>query len=110
MSTFGLFIPEGNEQKGDLHVDGGARIEGSFQGSITCEETFTLGTKGVFSGSVECLEAHIMGFFHGNLRVFSECTIYKTAQFQGLIDAKIMQIDKGSHVQGEIFTSGEQSS
>ena len=110
MSTFGLFVPEGNEQKGDLHVDGGIRIEGSFHGSITCEETFTLGSKGVFTGSIECLNAHIMGSFHGNLRVFNECVIYKTAQFQGLLDACIVQVDKGSQFKGEIFISGGQSS
>jgi cytoskeletal protein CcmA (bactofilin family) len=110
MSTFGLFVPEGNEQKGELHVEGGARIEGSFTGAINCEETFTLGPNGVYAGSVECLDAHIMGSFRGTLRVYNECTIYKTAQFQGLLDSSIVQVDKGSQVQGEVFISGGQSS
>ena len=65
--------------------------------------------KGTFTGSVECLHAHIMGSFQGNLRVFSECIIYKTAQFQGLLDACVLQVDKGSQWKGEVFISGEKS-
>ena len=106
MSSFGLFIPEGNTQKGSLNIKGNVRIEGSFEGDIIHEEIFTLGEKGGFIGSLECLEAHIMGYFEGNLRA-EQCILYSTAKFRGLLDVGIAQIEKGSQLYGEICITGQ---
>lgn len=108
MSSFGLFIPEGNMQKGSLQIKGNVRIEGCFEGDILHEEVFTLSEKGSFHGSLECLEAHIMGHFEGNIRA-QQCILYSTARFRGLLDAGIAQIEKGSQVYGEICITGQQS-
>ena len=108
MSSFGLFIPIGNEQKGSLDIKGNVRIEGSFQGEIILEEIFTLGEHGYFSGSLECVEAHIMGSFEGNIRA-EQCTIYSSAKFRGLLDAGIAQIEKGSELYGEFYIKGQKA-
>ena len=70
MNHFGLFIPKGNAQKGEMSVDGDIRIEGSFQGNLVSEHTFTLGADASFEGNIECIEAHIMGTLIGNIRTF----------------------------------------
>lgn len=106
MGTLGLFIPEGSTQKGDMNVDGNIRIEGTFQGTIICEHTFTLGKNASFHGNVECMEAHIMGSLKGNLRSFETCTLYPTARMTGLLDTKIAQFERGCILQGEVFISG----
>jgi cytoskeletal protein CcmA (bactofilin family) len=102
----GLFIPEGSTQKGDMNVDGDIRIEGSFQGTLSCEHTFTLGKNASFMGSIECIHAHIMGSLEGNIRSFETCILYPTAHVHGLLDTKIAQLEKGCTLQGEVFISG----
>ena len=110
MSNFGLFIPKGSTQKGEMNVDGDIRIEGSFQGNLICEHTFTLGVDASFDGNIECIEAHIMGTLKGNIRTFETCTVYTNARVQGLLDAKFAQLEKGCIFQGEIIISGELTS
>ena len=109
MSALGLFIPEKTEQKGGLHVEGDVRIEGNFVGNLYCEDTLTIGKKAQITGDIECQNAHIMGFFSGTLRVHQECILYKTATFQGLLDATISQVEKGCQLRGEVFIQGTHS-
>ena len=109
MSALGLFIPENTEQKGDLHVEGDVRIEGSFAGTLYCEETLTIGKKAHITGDIECQNAHIMGFLSGNLRVHQECILYRTAIFKGLLDATISKVEKGCQLRGEVFIKGTNS-
>ena len=108
-STIGLFIPAGTEQKGNLHIDGNARIEGIFEGNLYCEDTFTLGVEGSFIGNLECMDAHIMGRFKGKIRVHNNCSIHKSARLEGLLDSQVAQIAKGSQIIGEVFISGHES-
>ena len=110
MSNFGLFIPEGNTQKGEMNVDGDIRIEGSFQGDLVCEHTFTLGKNASFEGHIECINAHIMGSLKGSIRIFETCIIYSSARIYGLMDTKFAQIEKGCIFQGEILISGDTTS
>ena len=110
MRNFGLFIPEGNTQKGEMNVDGDIRIEGAFQGSLVCEHTFTLGKDASFEGQIECVHAHIMGALKGSVRTFETCTIYASARVYGLMDTKFMQMEKGCIFQGELLISGETTS
>ena len=110
MGTFGLFIPEGNTQKGEMSVDGDIRIEGRFEGNLISEHTFTLGKNASFEGNIECLNAHIMGSLKGNLRVFETSVLYSSARIHGLIDTTFAQMEKGCIFQGEILISGEKTS
>ena len=110
MGNFGLFIPEGNTQKGEVRVDGDIRIEGSFEGSIICEHTFTLGKNAFFKGNIECIDARIMGTLKGNIRAFDTCVLYSSACVHGLLDTTFAQMEKGCIFQGEIVISGEQTS
>lgn len=110
MGNFGLFIPEGNTQKGEMSVDGDIRIEGSFEGNLVCEHTFTLGKDASFTGNIECLNAHIMGTLKGNIRVFDTCALYSSARVHGLLDTTFAQMEKGCLLQGEIIISGEKIS
>ena len=110
MRAFGLFIPEGNSQKGEMNVDGDIRIEGSFTGNLICEHTFTLGKNASFEGNVECLNAHIMGSLKGNIRTFEACVLYSSARVHGLMDTTFAQMEKGCIFQGEVLISGEKTS
>ena len=109
MSSLGLFIPENTEQKGDLHVEGDVRIEGNFVGNLYSEFRLTIGKKAYVAGEIECQQAYIMGVFSGTLRVHQECTLYKTAKFQGLLDSPTAKIEKGCQFRGEVFITGQAS-
>ena len=110
MGTFGLFIPQGNTQKGEINVDGDIRIEGVFEGNLICEHTFTLGKDASFEGHIECISAHIMGSLKGSIRAFDTCVLYSSARVHGLMDTKFAQMEKGCIFQGEILISGETTS
>ena len=103
-----LYVPLGSQHKGELSIEGNARIDGEFIGSLYCEGSLTIGSKGRIEGEVQCMVAHISGVFIGCLLTHTHCTLFKTAHFEGSLDTALLTIQEGCKIKGEIITKGAQ--
>jgi cytoskeletal protein CcmA (bactofilin family) len=101
-AELGLFVPKGSVQNGDLCIEGRARIDGTFSGSLFSESKFDIGKTGIFEGEADVEAAEIAGKFNGNLRVRGKIHIMKSAVFHGKLDAQRAIIEEGSTIEGEI--------
>ena len=90
-------------------MEGDVRIEGNFMGNLYSEYSLTIGKNAYVTGEIECQKAYIMGVFSGTMRVHQECIVYKTAQFQGLLDSPIAKMEPGCQFRGEVFITGQAS-
>ena len=98
----GLFVPKGSNQNGNLSIEGRARIDGDFSGSLFTESKFDVGKTGFFNGDADVDCAQIAGTFHGTLRVRGKIHIMKSAVFHGKLDAQSASIEEGSIIEGEV--------
>ena len=103
-----LYVPFGSQHKGELSIEGNARIDGEFIGNLYCEGVVSIGTHGRVEGKVQCHQAQISGIFLGQLLSFEHCFLYKNAHFEGALDTVLLQIQEGCKIKGEIMAKGIQ--
>jgi len=108
-TEIGLFVPKNSSQSGNLCIEGRARIDGHFKGSLFCESKFDIGKAGTFEGEADVESAEIAGSYLGNLRVRGKIHLLKSAMFHGKLDAQAASIEEGSTIEGEIRIKPESS-
>ena len=101
-----LYVPEGAQHKGELSIEGNARIDGEFIGTLYCNGSISVGIQGRVEGKVECQKVRISGTFLGRVLAFESCLLFDTAYFEGAIDTSILNIQEGCTIKGEIIAKG----
>ena len=104
-----LYVPAGAQHKGELSIEGNARIDGEFIGTLYCNGSITVGVHGRVEGRVECQRASISGTFLGDVHAFERCLLFQTAHFEGAIDTMLINIQEGCTIKGEILAKGSHS-
>ena len=87
-STLNSMLGQGCKIKGDIELQGTIRIDGQFEGSISCPDTLIIGKSGVVKADVKVKNAVIGGKLVGNI-----------------IAANKVELQTGSHVEGDIQTA-----
>jgi len=86
--TLNSMLGAGCKIKGDIELQGTIRIDGQFEGSISCPDTLIIGKSGVVKAEVKVKNAVIGGKLVGNIAA-----------------ANKIELQSGSHVEGDIQTS-----
>lgn len=89
-------ISQGTILKGDIEAQGGFRIEGILEGTLTTTGKVVIGKSGSVKGEMKCENADIEGDFSGKLKVNNTLLLKSTAQIDGEVITGKLSIEPGA--------------
>ena len=76
------------------------RLDGVVVGDVLCDKKLVLGETGKVEGTINTLDAVIMGHIIGELKVNGVLHLNSTANIEGDITAKKMIVEEGARYNG----------
>jgi len=99
-ATLNSMLGQGCKVKGDIEIQGTMRIDGHFEGSISCPETLIIGKTGVVKADVKVKNAVIGGKLIGNIVGTSKIELQSGSHVEGDISTARLVIDEGVFFEG----------
>jgi cytoskeletal protein CcmA (bactofilin family) len=88
-------VGEESRFRGDINVNGSARIDGEFEGSIVASESVIVGKDGVVRAHVEARDMIVAGVVAGNLIAHERVELHAGARVDGDIETRTLIVDEG---------------
>lgn len=95
-------IAAGMKVIGDCTTDGTIRIEGSVEGTVRAGKAVVVGKEGLVDGHVHTQDAVVGGRITGSLTAASRLELQATAQVDGEVRARRMQLEEGAVLNGQV--------
>ncbi|MDP1622941.1 MAG: polymer-forming cytoskeletal protein [Bacteroidales bacterium] len=86
--------------KGEIHVNGDFRIDGTLNGTIHCKGKIVVGPTGKIEGEIQCQNADFSGEVTATVRVTELLTLKETTRFSGDITTGKLAIEPGAKFSG----------
>jgi len=99
-STLNSMLGQGCKIKGDIELQGTIRIDGQFEGSISCPDTLIIGKSGVVKADVKVKNAVIGGKLVGNISAANKIELQTGSHVEGDIQTARLVIDEGVFFEG----------
>jgi cytoskeletal protein CcmA (bactofilin family) len=99
-STLNSMLGQGCKIKGDIELQGTIRIDGTFEGSMSCPDTLIIGKSGVVKADVKVKNAVIGGKLIGNITASSKIELQTGSHVEGDIQTARLVIDEGVFFEG----------
>jgi cytoskeletal protein CcmA (bactofilin family) len=99
-ATLNSMLGQGCKIKGDIEIQGTMRIDGHFEGSISCPETLIIGKTGVVKADVKVKNAVIGGKLVGNIAATNKIELQSGSHVEGDIQTARLVIDEGVFFEG----------
>jgi len=99
MPTINILGP-GAVVKGDIHVNGDFRIDGTLNGTIQCKGKVVVGPTGRIDGEIQCQNADFSGEVTAIVKVSELLTLKESARFSGDITTGKLAIEPGAKFSG----------
>ncbi len=99
-STLNSMLGQGCKIKGDIELQGTIRIDGQFEGSISCPDTLIIGKSGVVKADVKVKNAVIGGKLVGNISASNKIELQTGSHVEGDIATARLVIDEGVFFEG----------
>jgi cytoskeletal protein CcmA (bactofilin family) len=96
------FIDQGSEFEGKLTFRDTVRIDGTFRGEISSENTLVVGDTGEIFATVRSRNVLISGAVTGNVFATDRLVLHKSARLEGDVEAGSIQIEEGARLNGRI--------
>jgi cytoskeletal protein CcmA (bactofilin family) len=93
-------IAPGNRFVGDIEVSGQLQVDGTMEGSISVENTMTVGAQGLLSGCIKGKLVQIAGRFEGEIWC-QDLTIIAGGRVSGKVHCQQMVIEAGGSFLGQ---------
>jgi len=90
----------GCKVKGNIELKGTLRIDGEFDGEVTCPETLIIGKSGVVKADVKVKNAVIGGKLVGNVTATNKIELQTGSHVEGDISTARLVIDEGVFFEG----------
>lgn len=87
---------------GDLVTDGTVRVEGKIEGDVQAGKAVVVGKSGEVHGDVRTQDAVVSGRVRGGLTAASRLEIQATAQIDGEVHARRLQLEEGAMLNGTV--------
>ena len=100
-------LGQGCKVKGDIELNGTIRVDGEFDGSISCPETLIIGKSGVVKAEVKVKNAIIGGKLIGNIHATNKIELQSGSHVQGDIETGRLVIDEGVFFEGNCKMGGK---
>jgi cytoskeletal protein CcmA (bactofilin family) len=105
-SQLSAFIDQGSEFEGKLTFKDTVRIDGSFRGEISSENTLVVGETGEIFATVRSRQVVISGTVHGDVFAKERLVLQKTARVDGDVQAGSLQMEDGARLNGRVTMDG----
>jgi len=99
-ATLNSMLGQGCKIKGDIELQGTIRIDGQFEGSISCPDTLIIGKSGVVKAEVKVKNAVIGGKLIGNIAAANKIELQSGSHVEGDIQTARLVIDEGVFFEG----------
>lgn len=93
-------LTNGSKIVGKIFADSDFRIDGEVEGDISCNGKLIIGQNGVLKGTINCVNAEIVGTVTGNVIVSDVLTLRSTAQIKGDVKTKILVVEPNAIFNG----------
>lgn len=98
--TLNSMLGQGCKIKGDIELQGTIRIDGQFEGSISCPDTLIIGKSGVVKAEIKVKNAVIGGKLVGNIAAANKIELQSGSHVEGDIQTARLVIDEGVFFEG----------
>lgn len=96
------FIDQGSEFEGKLSFKDTVRIDGSFSGEISSDNTLIVGESGQIMATIHSVCVVISGLVEGDINASDQVVLHKTAVVNGNIAAPIVVMEEGAQLNGNV--------
>jgi len=96
------FIDQGSEFEGKLSFKDTVRIDGTFRGEITSENTLIVGESGEIEASIKSTDVVISGTVTGDVTATNKIVIHKTGRVNGDLRTPSIMIEDGAQFNGNL--------
>ena len=96
------FIDQGSEFEGKLSFKDTVRIDGTFSGEISSDNTLIVGESGQIHASIKSVCVVISGLVEGDIHATEQIVLHKTAVVEGNLDAPAISMEEGAQLNGSV--------
>ncbi len=96
------FIDQGSAFEGKLSFKDTVRIDGSFRGQISSENTLVVGETGEIDANIESKTVEVSGHVTGDVIATRKIVLHKTATVEGNLDCPTVVIEDGASFNGQL--------
>lgn len=93
-------LGRGSEFDGKLAFEGTVRIDGTFSGEITTNDTLIVGEGAKVTAEISCGTVVVHGEITGNIRAAQAVELHKPARVQGDITSPSLMVERGVVFEG----------
>jgi len=102
MGNLTAFIDQGSEFEGKLSFKDTVRIDGTFSGEISSDNTLIVGESGQIHATIQSICVVISGLVEGDIHANEQIVLHKTAVVNGDLDAPIIMMEEGARLNGTV--------
>ncbi len=102
MGNLTAFIDQGSEFEGKLSFKDTVRIDGTFSGEISSDNTLIVGESGQIHATIKSVCVVISGFVEGDIQASDQIVLHKTAVVNGNLDAPAITMEEGAQLNGSV--------
>ena len=99
-NNLNTIIGEHTKFNGEIHSEGGVRIDGEVEGKIHCEGFLLIGEKANIKANIQSDEGIISGKVEGNITIEKKLELKSSAVINGDIIAKVLSMESGTQING----------
>jgi cytoskeletal protein CcmA (bactofilin family) len=96
------FIDQGSEFEGKLSFKDTVRIDGTFSGEISSDNTLIVGESGQIHASIKSVCVVISGLVEGDIHASEQIVLHKTAVVEGNLDSPAISMEEGAQLNGSV--------
>lgn len=96
------FIDQGSEFEGKLSFRDTVRIDGSFTGEISSENTLIVGESGKIHATIKSVCVMVSGLVDGDIQASSQIVLHKSAVVNGDLVAPTIVMEEGAQLNGNV--------
>jgi cytoskeletal protein CcmA (bactofilin family) len=100
MGNLTAFIDQGSEFEGKLSFKDTVRIDGTFSGEISSDNTLIVGESGQIHATIRSVCVVISGLVEGDINATEQIVLHKTAVVNGNLDAPAISMEEGAQLNG----------
>lgn len=96
------FIDQGSEFEGKLSFRDTVRIDGTFTGEISSENTLIVGESGKIHATIKSVCVMVSGLVDGDIQASSQIVLHKSAVVNGDLVAPTIVMEEGAQLNGTV--------
>jgi len=101
-ANLSAFIDQGSDFEGKLTFKDTVRIDGTFRGEISSENTLVVGETGSIDATIRSNSVVVSGEVVGNIIATRQIVLHKSAKVQGDMKAPSLIIEEGAVFNGQL--------